>query len=199
MGLAEFGQIMPKGKSGAHKGIPAALARVSERLQAIVIETLREQWARVLKLDEQIRGIERRLAQWHRETPASRRIAEIPGVGMLCATAAVTTMGNAGAFRSGREFAAWLGLLPRHRGSGGRVHLLGISKRADTYLRTLVIHGARSVLTHSKTAPEWVLRLAERRPLNLAVVALANKTARTIWELLAHERPYHQGLVSSPA
>ena len=195
--LTEYGEVMAKGRTGVRKGIPEALARVSERLPAIVVETLREQWARVLKLDEEICGIERRLAQWHRATPSSQRIGEIPGVGVLSATAAVATMGDAGAFRSGREFAAWLGLVPRHRGTGGRVRLLGISKRGDRYLRTLLIHGARSVLTHGKTPPQWAVRLAERRPLNVAVVALANKMARTIWALLAHDRAYEPGFVSS--
>jgi transposase len=129
---------------------------------------------------------------------ASQRIAAIPGVGLLTATAAVATMGDARAFKSGRKFAAWLGLVPRQSGTGGRVRLLGISKRGDTYLRTLLIHGARAVRTHSKTPPEWVTNLVQRRPKNVAVVALANKLARTIWALSAHEREYQQGYVSRP-
>ena len=108
-------------------------------------------------------------------------------------------MGDPAAFSSGREFAAWLGLVPRHKGTGGRVRLLGISKRGDTYLRTLLIHGARSVLTNAKSPPEWAVRLAARRPLNVVIVALANKTARTIWALLAHNRAYQANFVSQPA
>ena len=131
--------------------------------------------------------------------PDCKRIAEIPGVGVLTATAVVAAMGDPVAFRSGREFAAWLGLVPRHDGTGGRVRMLGISKRGDRYLRTLLIHGARSVLTHAKTPPEWAVRLAERRPANVATVALANKTARTIWALLAHDRAYQANFVSQPA
>ena len=123
----------------------------------MVIETLREQWARVAELDKENGVIERRIKLWHRSNAASRQIAEIPGVGVLSATAA---MGDPAAFRSGREFAAWLGLVPRHSGTGGRVRMLGISKRGDRYLRTLLIHGARSVLTNSKAPPEWALRLA---------------------------------------
>jgi transposase len=107
-------------------------------------------------------------------------------------------MGDAKAFKSGREFAAWLGLVPRQSGTGGRVRLLGISKRGDRYLRTLLIHGARSVLTHSKAPPEWVTNLAQRRPRNVAVVALANKMARTIWALSAYERAYRPGYVGQP-
>jgi transposase len=149
-------------------------------------------------LDEQIGQIERRLRQWQREDSATRRIAAIPGVGLLSATAAVATMGDAKAFKSGREFAAWLGLVPGQTGTGGRVRLLGISKRGDKYLRTLLIHGARAVLTHSKSPPEWLTELMKRRPKNVAVVAMANKMARTIWALLAHERAYQSGYVSRP-
>ena len=178
--LTEYGEVMPQGRAGMRRGMSAALERVSERLPAMVIDTLREQWARVAQIDEEIRDIERRLKLWHRDNAASRRIAAIPGVGVLSATAAVATMGDPSAFRSRREFAAWLGLVPRHSGTGGRVRMLGISKRGDRYLRTLLIHGARSVFTNSKAPPEWALRLAERRPANVATVALAIKTARTI-------------------
>jgi transposase len=88
--------------------------------------------------------------------------------------------------------------VPRLSGTGGRVRLLGISKRGDRYLRTLLIHGARSVLTHSQSPPEWLTELLKRRPKNVAVVALANKMARTIWALIAHERAYQSGYVSRP-
>ena len=177
--LAEYGEVMPQGRAGMRRGMAYALERVSERLPAMVVETLREQWARVARLDAEVGEIERRLKLWHRDNASSRRIAEIPGVGVLSATAAVAAMGDPAAFKSGREFAAWLGLVPQHSGTGGRVRMLGISKRGDRYLRTLLIHGARSVITNSKVPPDWVLRLAERRPLNVAVVALANKMART--------------------
>ena len=114
-----------------------ALGRISERLPAIIVQTLREQCARVARLDEEVGEIERRIKLWHRGNADSRRIAEIPGVGVLTATAVVAAMGDPAAFKSGREFAAWLGLVPRHIDTGGRVRLLGISKRGDRYLRTL--------------------------------------------------------------
>ena len=192
--LAEYGEVMPRGRAGMRRDMAPALARVSERLPAMVVETLREQWARVAHLDAEVGEIERRLAVWHRSSPASRRIAAIPGVGVLSATAVVSAMGDPSAFRSGREFAAWLGLVPRHSGTGGRVRMLGISKRGDRYLRTLLIHGARSALTHAKTPSTWQLQLARRRPPNVVAVALANKTARTIWALLAHDREYEPNL-----
>jgi transposase len=196
--LMEYGEVMPQGRAGIKRDIPGALGRLSERLAGMVIESLREQYARLSELDEQIGLIERRLRQWQREDAATRRIVAIPGVGLLSATAAVATMGDAKAFKSGREFAAWLGLVPRQSGTGGRVRLLGISKRGDKYLRTLLIHGARSVLTHSKSPPEWLTELMKRRPKNVAVVAMANKMARTIWALTAHERAYQSGYVSRP-
>ena len=194
--LTEYGEVMPQGRAGIKRDIPGVLGRLSDRLPAMVIETLREQYARLGELDEQIGQIERRLRQWQSQDSATQRIAAIPGVGLLSATAAVATMGDAKAFKSGREFAAWLGLVPRQTGTGGRVRLLGISKRGDRYLRTLLIHGARAVLTHSKAPPEWLTELTKRRPKNVAVVAMANKTARTIWALMAHERAYQSGYVS---
>jgi transposase len=197
--LSEYGEVMPVGRAGVVRRLPGALARLAERLPAMLIETLREQFARIETLDQQIDQIEGRLRQWHRDDGASQCIAAIPGVGLLTATAAVATIGDAKVFKSGREFAAWLGLVPRQSGTGGRVRLLGISKRGDTYLRTLLIHGARSVLTHSKSPPEWLTKLIQRRAKNVAVVALANKMARTIWALLAHERVYQPGYVNQPA
>ena len=188
--LTEYGEVMPRGRAGLSRDTPAVLERVSERLPTMVVETLREQWARVGDLDAEVDRIERRLTLWHRQNVASRRIAAIPGVGVLSATATVATMGDPSAFRSGREFAAWLGLVPRHTGTGGRVRMLGISRRGDRYLRTLLIHGARAVLARGKLPSAWQLRLSQRRPSNVVAVALANKMARTIWALLAHDRPY---------
>lgn len=197
--LTEYGEVMSQGKAGVRAAISEALARLSDRLPAMVIDTLREQWARIEKMDVEIATIERRLKDWLKQDAACRRIADIPGVGLLTATAALTIMGDAKAFKSGREFAAFAGLVPRQTGTGGRIRLLGISKRGDSYLRTLLIHGARAVLTNAKDPGPWATELRQRRPLNVAVVALANKMARTIWALLAHERTYQKGFVSQPA
>ena len=121
--LTEYGEIMPQGKAGVRKGITEALARLSDRLPAMVIDTLREQWARIGKMDEEIATIEQRIKRWLKQDEACKRIAEIPGVGPLTATAAVAIMGDAKAFKSGREFAAFAGLVPRQTGTGGRRHL----------------------------------------------------------------------------
>ena len=194
--LTEYGEVMGKGRAALDKAIPRVLERLVDRLPAILIDSLREQWNGLAELDAQIAGIERRLRAWMKEDSASRAIAAIPGVGLLTATAAVATMGEAKTFRSGREFAAWIGLVPRQTGSGGKVHLHGISKRGDVYLRKLLIHGARTVVCLAKAPGPWVEEIKKRRPLNVAIVAQANRMARTIWAILAHGRPYDKDYVS---
>lgn len=195
--LTEYGEVMAVGRAALNRAMPDVLARLNDRLPAILIDTLREQWDMLGKIDQQIAQIEQRLLAWMQQDKACKTIGEIPGVGLLTATAAIATMGNASAFKSGREFAAWLGLVPGQTGTGGRVRLLGISKRGDTYLRTLLIHGARSVLAHMKEPSTWLQEIGKRRPLNVVAVALANKTARTIWALLAHDRKYENAHVSA--
>lgn len=190
--LFEFGAAVPGGSHGMSDAA-RLLGELADTLPAMVIDTLREQLQRIEAITRDIRAIEHRLTAWLRHDEAATRLATIPGVGLLTATAAIATIGEASTFRSGREFAAFLGLVPRQSGTGGRVKLLGISKRGDVYLRTLLIHGARSVLSHPKRQGEWLQRLLARRPFNVVVVALANKMARTIWALLAHARTYQPG------
>lgn len=194
--LTEYGEVMGRGRARLDSELPAVLGRIAERLPAALVDTLREQWNGLVKLDEQIAGIERRMREWKKEDRAVKAISEIPGVGLLTATAAVAMMGDPKAFSSGREFAAWAGLVPRQTGSGGKVNLHGISRRGDTYLRTLLIHGARAVLTHANHPGLWVEQMKKRRPTNVVVVAIANKMARTIWAVLAHDRPYRKDYVS---
>ncbi|MGH8626988.1 MAG: IS110 family transposase [Gammaproteobacteria bacterium] len=188
--LYEFGEVLPEGYAALTKAWPQALATLAERLPAMLIDSLREQWARVQTIESEMAAIERRLLSALRASESCQRVAVIPGVGLLTATAAVATVGEASTFRSGREFAAWLGLVPRQSGTGGRVRQLGLSKRGDTYLRTLLIHGARAVIARGKHAP-WLEALLTRRPYSVAVAALANKLARTIWAVLARGRVYN--------
>ena len=188
--LTEYGEVMAVGRASLNRAMPEVLARLNERLPAVLIDTLREQWDMLGKLDAQIAQIEARLLAWMKQDHACKTIADIPGVGLLTATAAVATMGSASAFKSGREFAAWLGLVPAQTGTGGRIRLLGISKRGDAYLRTLLINGAQSVLEHTKEQSTWLQNIVKRRPKNVVTVAIANKMARTIWALLAHGQGY---------
>lgn len=191
--LYEFGANLPQGRQKGMAQVAQALAQLEGTLPAMVLEALREQRARIEALSRDIERIEAQLLAWKKEDEAVKRLMDIPGVGVLTATAAVATIGEARAFRSGREFAAFLGLVPRQSGTGGKIKLLGISKRGDVYLRKLLIHGARAVLTHSKIRSAWLETLLARRAWNTVVVALANKMARTIWALLAHGRTYDRG------
>jgi transposase len=197
--LYEFGVDLPQGRQRGMERIPSEVQKLEGVLPAMVIETLRGQLKRVEALDKDVAAIEKKLAAWKKEDKSSKRLMQVPGVGLLTATAAVATIGDPKTFKSGREFAAFLGLVPRQSGTGGRVKLLGISKRGDVYLRTLLIHGARAVITHQKKHEPWLDKLVARKPFNAACVALANKMARTIWALLAHDRTYQKGYVAKAA
>lgn len=194
--LYEFGATFAKARKALLSEVEQALVALSNQLPQAVVDSLREQVARIKVLSEDILALEKRLGQQLSQDPKMQRIAQIPGVGLLTATAAIATMGEARAFKSGREFCAWLGLVPKQNGTGGKVRLGSISKRGDTYLRTLLIHGARSVLTHAKEPGPWLEGLKGRRPANVVVVAQAAKMARTIWAVTAKEQSYQRGYQS---
>jgi len=194
--LYEFGATFAKGRKALFKDVEQALEELSAQLPQMERDSLREQVARIKVMSEDILAIEKRLGLQLKVDPQMQRIAQIPGVGLLTATAAIATMGEASAFKSGREFCAWLGLVPTQTGSGGKVRLGGISKRGDTYLRTLLIHGARSVLTHAKEPGPWLEQIKQRRPANVVVVAQAAKMARTIWAVTAKNQDYQRGFQS---
>lgn len=194
--LYEFGATFARGKNALFSEMEATLEALVNDIPQYVADSLREQAQRIKALAADILAIERRLAQRLRTNEDMLRVAEIPGVGLLTATAAIATMGEASAFKSAREFCAWLGLVPAQRGTGGKVQLLGISRRGDTYLRTLLIHGARSVLTHSKQPGPWLEQLKARRPANVVIVAQAAKMARTIWAVTARQQEYQRGYQS---
>lgn len=194
--LYEFGATFAKGRKALFSEVEQALVELSTQLPQMVADSLREQVARIKALSEDMQAIEKRLGLQLRQDPQMQRIAQIPGVGLLTATAAIATMGEASAFKSGREFCAWLGLVPKQSGTGGKVRLGGISKRGDTYLRTLLIHGARSVLAHAKEPGPWLEGLKARRPANVVIVAQAAKMARTIWAVTAKQQNFQRGFQS---
>jgi len=149
--------------------------------------------AHLKELDRQVHELEGQIQAWHRQSKLSRRLEKIPGIGPMTASALTASIGDAKSFDNGRQLAAWLGLVPRQHSSGGKPTLLGISKRGDTYLRTLLIHGARAVVRvaeRKRGIETWLDRLLARRNKNVATVALANKNARIVWALLAHGRDY---------
>jgi transposase len=140
--------------------------------------------------------------KWHRQSALSSKLAGVPGIGPITASALIATIGDAKNFDNGRQVAAWLGLVPRQHSSGGKQNLLGISKRGDIYLRTLLIHGARSVIHWESRKPDscsWLSGVLKRRNKNVATVALANKNARIVWALLAHDRQFRLDYVSTKA
>jgi transposase len=193
--LYEFGVVVPKSWRALLAQAGPILADESAcPVPGLVRAELLRQLEGLRALTSRISELERQIGSWQRRESECQGVAEIPGVGPLSATAVVATIGDARSFRSGREFPAFLGLVPRQSGTGGRVKLLGISKRGDPYLRTLLIHGARTVLTNqsrAKREPDpWLNALLSRRPKNVAIVALANKRARTIWALMAHGRAF---------
>jgi transposase len=155
---------------------------------------------RLVELEDELRKLDRVLHEWNRQNEASRRLAAVPGVGVITATAIVATVSDPCQFRSGRQFAAWPGLVPKQDSSGDRQRLGGISKQGDRYLRRLLVVGATAVVRHNrgKEAPAalWLQSLLEKKPVRLVSVALANKTARIAWALLARGQrfnPYQIG------
>ena len=191
--LYEFGATFAKGHKALFAEVEQAFVDLSAQLPQMVVDSLREQISRIRALSQDMASIEKRLALQLKGDQDMRRVAQIPGVGLLTATAAIATMGQASAFKSGREFCAWLGLVPRQTGTGGKVRLGPISKRGDTYLRTLLIHGARSVLSRSKEPGPWLEGIKSRRPANVVIVAQAAKTARAIWAVTAKQQDYQRG------
>ncbi len=191
--LLEFGLAIPQGIHSIVKRIPEILEDGENGLPGTMRNLLARLTENLKAMDRQVAELELQIQLWHRENEASRRLAEIPGIGPITASAISATVGNAREFKSGRQLAAWMGLVPRQSSSGGKQNLLGISKRGDTYLRTLLIHGARSVIQYAQNKGDessWLRKLMARRNKNVAAVALANKNARTIWALLAHDRAF---------
>ena len=141
-----------------------------------------------------MRRWKKQLTAWHKSNPVSQRLATIPGIGPIIATAIAATVVEASGFRSGREFAAWLGLVPRQHSTGGKARLGGISKRGNQYLRRLLINGASANLLRSKAtnADPWVIGLRRRRPSLVVAVALANKTARIAWAVMHRQQNYQR-------
>lgn len=191
--LSEFGLILPQGIAQIPKRVPALLDEAGDELPGAFRELVGRMLDHLKDLDRQVGELEVQIQAWHRAHPLSRKLEKIPGIGPITASALVASVGNASNFASGRQLAAWLGLVPRQHSTGGKSNLLGISKRGDTYLRTLLIHGARAVIRQAERkvdAQGWLQNLMSRRNKNVATVALANKNARIVWALLAHGREF---------
>ncbi|HXV08415.1 MAG TPA: IS110 family transposase [Burkholderiales bacterium] len=192
--LAEFGIVAAQRQAGLRQ-LLAILGDLDDaRIPPLAREVLHTLVAHLRQLEERIAELDRRLVARACTDPVCRALCEVPGVGPVIATAFAATVPDAGAFRSGRHLAAWLGLVPRQHATGGKPRQLGLSKRGDGYLRRQLIHGARALL---KVSPgrtgrlwSWLNALRARRPFNVAVAALANKLARILWALLSRGEAY---------
>ena len=201
--LGEFGLVIPQGIRHIAQRVPALLENSSNELPLEFRQLIDRLTCHLKELDQQVRELERQIVAWHRSSELSRKLEKIPGIGPLAATALVASIADASSFNNGRQVSAWLGLVPRQSSSGGKSTLLGISKRGDVYLRTLLIHGARSAILAAKRQGEcknvWLANLLNRRHANIAAVALANKNVRTVWALLAHGRDFKADYVPARA
>lgn len=191
--LGEFGFVLPAGLSALRKALPEIFSQ-QEKWDNRFIRLLSELTEELQALDERLNRYDRRLKQLAQEDERIRRLQEISGIGPVTASALVAAVGDAKQFKSGREMAAWLGLVPRQHSSGGKTKMGHISKRGDSYLRTLLIHGARAVLNacdHKEDRrSRWLQSVAERRNRNIATVAMANKNARIAWSVLSRGEEY---------
>lgn len=192
--LHEYGLVMPSGISRLRAQVPLILEDAEHGLSELCRELMHELYQRLRTLDEQVTQYDQRIGQVFKQDECCQRLGQVEGIGPLIATAFLAAVGDARVFHSGRQVAAWLGLVPKQYSSGGKARLLGISKRGDRYLRTLLIHGARAAVQRaaqkSDSRSEWINRLCQRRGKNVTAVAVANKNARILWALLARGEAY---------
>jgi transposase len=192
--LSEYGIVLPQGMSKFRTSVVRQLEDERTKLTPLSTEVFWQLYDEFLALEKRVAYYNEKLQALARAHPVCQRVQAIPGIGPLTATALVAAVPDATHFKNGRQFAAWLGLVPREHSTGGRPRLLGISKRGAVYLRTLFVHGARATLRWVDTKPDdrsqWLKALIARRGKNRAAVALANKNARIVWALLAHNQEY---------
>jgi len=198
--LMEYGIVVAKSVAALRKGIPEILEDADNALTPMFRELLCGLWDEFLRLDARVAGYDAQIKHLSEQSDVCKRLMTIPGIGPMVSTALVAAVADGKAFKSGREMAAWLGLVPRQHSTGGKPRLLGISKRGDVYLRKLLIHGARAALRwadrkHDRRS-RWVSELEERRGQNIAAVALANKTVRTAWVLMTRDEEYRTALAT---
>ncbi|MBI1773967.1 MAG: IS110 family transposase [Proteobacteria bacterium] len=190
--LAEFGIVAARGPGGVTAAIEA-LHESQDSLPELARVALHGLIDQLRIVRDEIAKLEKRIVAWHRASEASRRLATIPGIGPITASAIAAAVPDATLFRSGRQFAAWLGLTPRAHSSGGKERLVGISKQGDGYIRRLLVIGATAVIRFARqgdASKAWAAKLLERKPARLVSVALANKTARIAWAVLARNQSY---------
>jgi transposase len=195
--LYEFGVVLPKGKNIALRQIALDRAQIEARLPPLMGRLLDEQLQALREIETHVEALERELEVVRRTNEVAQRLYQVPGIGVLGATALASTLGDGLAWRNAREFACCLGLAPAHSGTGGKVRMGKISKRGDSYLRTLLIHGARN-LVRVAHPPEWIARMLARRPFNVVATAVAHKLAKIAWAMAAHQTSYEKRWSKAP-
>lgn len=194
--LAEFGIVAPVGRNGVEQLLGVVADANDQRLPEVARACVAALGAQLRMLKAQVLQFDRLINDWHRSSEASKRLDAIPGVGPALATALVASVANPKAFRSGRDFSAWIGLVPKQNSSGGKDRLGNISKRGDRYLRSLFTAGALAVIRYAKIYGArhrpWLTALLARRPTKVAAIALANKLARVAWAMLARGERYKE-------
>jgi transposase len=187
--MAEFGMVAPQGSAKIKELIAVIKDSEDQSVPALARAALQPLVHQMQSLDGQIEALDREIKAWHKMNETSRRLAAIPGIGFITASAIAATVLDPSFFKSGREFAAWLGLTPRQNSSGGKERLGRISKKGNTYIRRLLVAGATSMLRYARVkaaaGADWVNGLLRRRPSRLVTVAMANKTARISWAVMA--------------
>lgn len=190
--LQEYGIVIPQGRGQVGKHLMVILEGKNDELTSATREVFKDLLDELKGMDEKVKGYDKRIRAISRNDEVCQRIEAIEGVGPTTSTILVASVPDPTVFRNGRAFSAWLGLVPRHSGTGGKTRLGGISKRGNIYIRSLLIHGARSALLVEKNTRKglWAKKLLERKGTQKAAVALANKTARIIWALMAKKEEY---------
>ncbi len=199
--VAEYGLVAPQQINHLRAAIPAWLEDAENGLSGRFRRLLNGLWGDLKRLDKRVAEMDKEIALFAQHDPMAKRLQQLRGVGPMIATALIASVGDGKQFANGRQMAASLGLTPKQHSSGGKDRLLGISKRGDAYLRSLLIHGARSVIYAAREKEDrlsqWVISIASRRHPNVAAVALANKTARMAWAMLRHDTDYHPELAAA--
>jgi len=201
--IGEYGIVAPVGINQLRQAIPCWLEDAENGLSGLMRELLHELWNDLIRFDERINKLNDQIALSVKSDAVAQKLSILKGVGPLGCSAMAVALGDGSAYKNGRQFAASLGLVPRQHSTGGKEKLLGISKRGNTYLRTLLIHGARTVIRHAKNKNDplsnWINEMLTRKHFNVVAIALANKTARIAWALIAKNRDFDPALAAAPA
>jgi transposase len=195
--LGEYGIVLPQGVNAFRKGVLEKLEAEQAKLTSLSQEIFSKLFDELVKLESELAFYDDKLEAMSHSHPECQRLLTIPGIGPITATALIAAISDVDVFTNGRHFSAWVGLVPKQHSTGGQTRLLGISKRGDSYLRKLLIHGARATLRWARTKTDrrsqWIRGLLERRGWNRTAVAVANKNARIIWALLRRGGVYREG------